>query len=180
MISTMSNEINSSLEANTNSTSTSSSSSRGVNDEENSNYVEKKVKLKLNKSSGGHMLNGMITANRDQTSTNNTNNNNSTMLMMMNNSNENSNGDAEGLLVVNGRSVGDQSHSGSNSPGSSNSSSASDPRAMDAADTLMCLAHSANSTPTVESKPFVQASSTTNANNIEIVISFILIHCINI
>lgn len=72
---------------------------------------------------------------------------------------------------------------GSGASNSSSSSSISDPRHMDAADTLMSLAHSANSTPTVESKPFVPTSiasaaasaqqatlkNTTSPTNIEIV-----------
>lgn len=48
---------------------------------------------------------------------------------------------------------------------------------MDAADTLVSLAHSANSTPTIENKPFFQTNS---ANFIEInsnekVLSFYLL-----
>lgn len=44
--------------------------------------------------------------------------------------------------------------------------SSGDQRTMDAADTLVSLAHSTSTTPTTEFKPFIQSST---SNNIEIV-----------
>lgn len=58
-------------------------------------------------------------------------------------------------------------NSAANSPGNiSNNSNSSDPRHMDAADTLMSLAHSATSTPTVESKPFPPSSSSITSSTL--------------
>ena len=65
----------------------------------------------------------------------------------------------------------DLNENSSGSTSSSSSANLGDQRTIDAADTLVSLAHSATTTPTTEFKPFVSSSttSTTNANNIEIV-----------
>ena len=52
-----------------------------------------------------------------------------------------------------------------------------DPRILDAADTLVSLAHSAASTPTVESKPIVAAPKTTTTTNTFEIVNFIFFSC---
>ena len=70
----------------------------------------------------------------------------------------------------------DLNENSSCSTSSSSSANLGDQRTIDAADTLVSLAHSATTTPPTEFNPFVSSStttSTTNANNIEIVSLFV-------
>ena len=65
-----------------------------------------------------------------------------------------------------GIDYGSQKFSNKKKLNTSRESNESDPRTMDAADTLVSLAQSATSTPTVESKPLLPVTKT---NNFEIV-----------
>lgn len=156
------------------STSTTTTNKLIIQDEEET-YVGKKVKQKR----ANALATTPVMSNSDQNpifnaiNAINANSSNS-VTQSATNSNTIQNLSAHNSQIVQSETSRSSTNSGGRS-GASSPSSGSDPRHMDAADTLMSLAHSASSTPTVESKPFPVAQLNQSAQiqstpaNIEIV-----------
>lgn len=155
------------------STSTTTTNKLTIQDEEET-YVGKKVKQKR----ANALATTPVTSSLDQNPIFNAINANSknSVTQSVTNSNTIQNLSAHNSQIVQSETSRSSTNSGGRS-GASSPSSGSDPRHMDAADTLMSLAHSASSTPTVESKPFPVAQLNQSAQiqstpaNIEIYVT---------